>query len=139
MHAFLSNLAHRRQTDKRTRAKTYTSSFIGDKRVPHNLSLRQQKHLNARISARKTVIKLLLLNSYQFFNNQNTRNLAQFTFSSSKLVPCAATLTSTLMEAEQALWLQNVNHSSCEQHNEHYEEYWRCLLTYMHNPEKRRA
>ena len=28
MHAFLSNLANR-QTDKRIRAKTYTSSFVG--------------------------------------------------------------------------------------------------------------
>ena len=32
MQAFLSNLAHR-QTDKRTRAKTYTSSFVGGKQL----------------------------------------------------------------------------------------------------------
>jgi len=30
MHAFLNNLANR-QTDKQTRAKTYTSSFVGGK------------------------------------------------------------------------------------------------------------
>ena len=32
MHAFLSNLAHR-QTDKRTQAKTYTSSFVVGKNI----------------------------------------------------------------------------------------------------------
>ena len=36
MHTFLSNIAHRqrqtdKQTGKRTRAKTYTSSFVGGK------------------------------------------------------------------------------------------------------------
>ena len=32
MHAFLSNLAHR-QTNKRTRANAFTSSFVGGKKV----------------------------------------------------------------------------------------------------------
>jgi len=34
MHAFLSNLANR-QTDKRTRANAFTSSFVGGKKATH--------------------------------------------------------------------------------------------------------
>jgi len=36
MHAFLSNLANR-QTDKRTRAKTFTSSFVGGNSTENSL------------------------------------------------------------------------------------------------------
>jgi len=35
MHAFLSNLAHR-QTNKRTRANAFTSSFVGDNNINNN-------------------------------------------------------------------------------------------------------
>ena len=35
MHAFLSNLANR-QTDRQTRAKTFTSSFVGGNNVMHS-------------------------------------------------------------------------------------------------------
>ena len=49
------------------------------------LSFSPPKHLNARQSARKTVIKLLSPNWYQFFDNQNIRHLAQFTLNPSKL------------------------------------------------------
>ena len=49
MHAFLSNLANR-QTDKQTRAKTCTSSFVGGNNDTH--STRNKQHLDGRLDMR---------------------------------------------------------------------------------------
>ena len=57
MHAFLSNLANR-QADKRTRAKTFTSSFVGGKdrmidklQWSHNLHLGEGNYESDLLSA----------------------------------------------------------------------------------------
>ena len=54
MHAFLCNLAHR-QTDKRTRAKTYTSSFVRGKKIEEQTATAAavQRRLCHRLYARK--------------------------------------------------------------------------------------
>jgi len=55
MHAFLSNLAHR-QTNKRTRANAFTSSFVGGKKT--GLCTLSQSHLilfvNVKTNVRRT-------------------------------------------------------------------------------------